>query len=251
MRNLVAIIALLLLTAAAPADHSDDQTGDQPLDERVQQLVDQLGHSSYTLREQAQRRLQNLPVEAVPLLADHYHATEDAEVRMRLRLHATYVFDQYVVPDHPELRRPGFLGVGQTLVSINGQPHIVVSRIVPGSGADRAGLALGDQIIALNDQPVVGIAGEVNPVELFSQRIKAHSAGQTVTITVLRDGNRRKLTATLGELPVRHMSADVQRLARQRRQAVEQQWFEQSFLAGRVKLTPPADPPDPDPTPRP
>jgi serine protease Do len=70
----------------------------------------------------------------------------------------------------------------------------LVGDVEPNGPAATAGLAPGDVVIALNDQPVKDVR------EL---RLKIASAGPdaAVNLTVIRDGRERSLSVTLAELP--------------------------------------------------
>ncbi|MGH3103564.1 MAG: M50 family metallopeptidase [Gaiellaceae bacterium] len=59
-----------------------------------------------------------------------------------------------------------------------------VETVLPGTPAERAGLREGDEIVALNGRPV--------EPDRISERIRG-SAGKPVAVTVLRDGERRRL----------------------------------------------------------
>ena len=68
----------------------------------------------------------------------------------------------------------------------------VVLEVEPGSCAERAGLREGDLITALDGQPIAGTP------ELLEIK-NAYRAGDTVTLTVLREGERLELSMTLDE----------------------------------------------------
>ncbi|MDP8969548.1 MAG: trypsin-like peptidase domain-containing protein, partial [Actinomycetota bacterium] len=66
----------------------------------------------------------------------------------------------------------------------------VIVEVVPGSAADRAGLERGDIVTAIDGEPVSGM------VELAG-RIRSLAPGDRVTLTVVRDGERRNVDVTL------------------------------------------------------
>lgn len=71
---------------------------------------------------------------------------------------------------------------------------VVIAEVQPGSAADRAGLREGDVVVDIDGQPVVSAARLRNEVGV--RRI-----GETVRLTVLRDGKRRTIKAKIAERP--------------------------------------------------
>ena len=66
----------------------------------------------------------------------------------------------------------------------------IVAEVVDGSPAQRAGFAQGDIVVALN-------GSDTADSRALTRQVAALKAGQTATFTVLRDGSRRTLTATI------------------------------------------------------
>ena len=66
----------------------------------------------------------------------------------------------------------------------------VLTNVVCGTPADKAGLLAGDAIIAVNGDSIDG------SLSLVAQ-VREHAVGDKVTITVLRDGQRKDVNATL------------------------------------------------------
>jgi hypothetical protein len=71
-------------------------------------------------------------------------------------------------------------------------PGVRVQQVMPGSAAEIAGLIAGDVLIAFDGEPVEDLRG-------YSTLLKAVRPGDTVEVTVLRDGEETTVTATLGE----------------------------------------------------
>ena len=100
---------------------------------------------------------------------------------------------------HGEVRR-GVLGVNiQTLTpdiaESMGAANVVgalVSQVVEGSAAEKAGIKAGDIITAVNGKPVKDAAGLRNSIGLLS-------IGERVDVALLRDGKPRRVTAVIGE----------------------------------------------------
>jgi S1-C subfamily serine protease len=73
-------------------------------------------------------------------------------------------------------------------------PGAYIGVVTPGSGADQAGLESGDEVVAINGESVRDF-GEL------STQIVNKLPGDTVELTVERDGDTLTLTATLGSRP--------------------------------------------------
>jgi serine protease Do len=76
-----------------------------------------------------------------------------------------------------------------------------VSRVMPSSPADKAGVRVGDVITQIDAQKIEGAADVVDYVA-------AHSVGSKVTLAYLRDGKAGKSQVTLGELPANPYAAN-------------------------------------------
>jgi Do/DeqQ family serine protease len=72
---------------------------------------------------------------------------------------------------------------------------IVVAQVLPGGGADRAGLRAGDVIIGFN-------GAEVSDPNVFRNQVAGTAPGTEVDLTVLRDGREQHIRATLGEFTI-------------------------------------------------
>lgn len=71
---------------------------------------------------------------------------------------------------------------------------VIVNRVIPDSPAERAGFRKGDVIVSFNSRIID------SPSELV-EVVRAARVGQTVAVTVVRDGSRRTLSARLAEWP--------------------------------------------------
>jgi putative serine protease PepD len=87
----------------------------------------------------------------------------------------------------------GYLGVTMAPPS-GGQDGALVQDVASGSPAAKAGLRVGDLVVAIDGQAVADY-GEL------AARIRAHKPGETATLKVVRGGNETTITATLTERP--------------------------------------------------
>jgi uncharacterized protein YbaP (TraB family) len=83
---------------------------------------------------------------------------------------------------------------------------IKVTKVFEGTAADKAGLRVGDIILTVDRVDVMGtISRTVGETTDFLNRFQAYldlkRPGDTVEIAIFRDGQERKLTATLGQRP--------------------------------------------------
>jgi len=96
----------------------------------------------------------------------------------------------------------GYLGVGiqpmtEDIAASLGLPKDrgeIVARVEPGEAAARAGIRQGDVIVAVNGQ-------EVTPDNTLSYIVGKTAVGTRMPIELIREGQRRTVTVTLGERP--------------------------------------------------
>lgn len=84
-------------------------------------------------------------------------------------------------------------------LEIEGRNGIRVVQVFENTPAERAGLKVGDVIIAINGQPVD--ASEPIDIEVLPVMIRKYAIGSEVSITVLRNRKEFNLSVTLGSLP--------------------------------------------------
>ncbi len=75
----------------------------------------------------------------------------------------------------------------------------IVPQVMEGSAAEKAGIEKGDVIVAVDGKPVKGASDLRNRVGLLR-------AGDKVHLELVRDGKRRKVTATIGERAVTQLA---------------------------------------------
>ncbi|MGP1281728.1 MAG: Do family serine endopeptidase [Parasphingopyxis sp.] len=96
----------------------------------------------------------------------------------------------------------GYLGVsiqplGDDIADSLGLPRNrgeIVARVEPGEAAERAGIRQGDVIVSVNGR-------DVTPDETLSYIVANLPVGSRVPIVLIRDGERVRVTATMGERP--------------------------------------------------
>ncbi|HEV8371699.1 MAG TPA: PDZ domain-containing protein, partial [Actinomycetota bacterium] len=87
----------------------------------------------------------------------------------------------------------GYLGVSMTDPT-SGRAGALVQEVQPDSPAAKAGLRVGDLVVAIDGKAVESYD------ELASQ-IRAHKPGDKVTLKVVRDGSETEVSATLTQRP--------------------------------------------------
>jgi membrane-associated protease RseP (regulator of RpoE activity) len=109
------------------------------------------------------------------------------------------------VPGMPEIRVWGsgspYLGVEVTAAEAPATPGAgdsgaaragaLVQTVVPDTAAAQAGIEVGDLIVAIDDQAIA------SPADLSSAIARA-KVGDTISLTVVRNGTEQKIAATLG-----------------------------------------------------
>ena len=235
---------LPILIAAGAADAEAPNPPDE-LASRVAALVADLADDAYEVRERAQKQLNAMPAEALPMVSRAYRQSEDAEVRMRLRLYADAYFEQHILRRFSAFRRPGFLGIVQQEGLLeDGSGYVEITRVMPGTGAEAAGLQAGDKLIAMNGNTLPA-GGATMAVAKY---VQAHFAGSEMKCTIIRDNKQMDITAVLGGLPDEHLDADKRQRLEQARRELKQQWWERGFLAGNLDFVPQEpEPAEPEP----
>jgi serine protease Do len=110
---------------------------------------------------------------------------------------AKWVMDQIL--KHGRVVR-GWLGVVIQEVTpdigeaIGVKEGIIIAQVIKGSPADRAGLKVGDIIVALNGKKM----DSVRDLQIAIMRTRP---GTVVTLTVIREGKRKEIKVRIGELP--------------------------------------------------
>lgn len=88
-----------------------------------------------------------------------------------------------------------------TFLNLSGQSAVVVSEVLEGSPAEKAGLKTRDIILALDGKPLPILKPDRVVVSFIEREIERRAPGDTFALTVLRGNERLELTPKLGEEP--------------------------------------------------
>lgn len=78
----------------------------------------------------------------------------------------------------------------------------IILNVVKDSPADKAGLAVHDVVVAIAGEKIEGDASGV--AAQVAKLVGSHKPGETISVSVLREGQQREFQATLGERPLMH-----------------------------------------------
>ncbi|MBI4615667.1 MAG: PDZ domain-containing protein [Planctomycetes bacterium] len=169
----------------------------EELEREVSAWVVTLGSGVWTERESATRILANLGQPALPYIRGARSETDDLEVEWRLDTVIRTLGEQMAL-------RQGFLGIAYHYKSLEGVPAekrgraevgaIAIQQVIQGTEAQRAGLMAGDLVFEMNRKPVGNPYGTARITRIFEGLRK----GQTVSLSVLRDGVEITIPATMG-----------------------------------------------------
>jgi serine protease Do len=94
------------------------------------------------------------------------------------------------------------------LLKLEGQPGVVLSDLMEGSPAVKAGVKERDIVLAIDGQPFPRLKPDRVVPGYFGQELLRHRPGDNVTLTILRDGARQDIKVTLGDEPKLVREAD-------------------------------------------
>lgn len=217
----------------------DDLTGTE-----IDRLVVKLSSPDYHERERATESLLSIGATAFAKLRDAYARTDDFDVRVTIE---GIVKTGYLT--HHVFNKTGFLGMQQDRQEPQpshetdkripeGTFGIRIGRVLPNTGAERAGLQAGDVIIELGGAPLDGIGA--NLFASFSAQIRKTGPGGQLDLTILRPNDGVfEVTATLG--PVQRTSFSSVTGMREIIPVVDErffQWWERYFKPAKVAASP-------------
>lgn len=162
-----------------------------------------LASEEFAERERAQLQLLEWagrqPDRGEAWLLREYRAAGDPEVRLRIRS----VLRELVVADHQKAG-PGYVGIqmDEAKIALPGEPGVRsgvrVRLVVPGTPASKAGLLAGDVIVAFGKRRWA----EDRAVADFAAAVKAERPGTTVELSIVRNGELKKIPVVLGPRPM-------------------------------------------------
>ncbi len=87
------------------------------------------------------------------------------------------------------------------LLNLENQSGVVLSDLMEGSPAVKAGLKERDIVLAIDGKPLPRLKPDHMVAAFTSQEILRHRPGETIALTILRDGARQETKVTLGDEP--------------------------------------------------
>lgn len=174
-------------------------------DDATRTLLGSLSSEAFKERTKAQLELSRWALEHPEIsqswLFREFEATEDPEIRLRLR----EIMKEVVVAEHQK-DGPGFVGISMMDIEVmvpgddgpEARSGVSVSRVQADSPASRAGLQTGDVVVSVDklrwiNQPAM--AG-------FQEAIMKHKPGDVVELGVLRGAELKKVPVTLAARPM-------------------------------------------------
>ena len=173
------------------------------LAQRIDLMTDDLDSPVFQERDAARRALIEIGAPAFARLRGKHAQTKALDVRLAIEEIVQIGYLNYHVYD-----RHGFLGVSlspyqpdmRTKTRLpSGVRGVVVMSVVPGTGAQHAGLVKRDVITAVDHQPLTAPPSRI--VGALAASIRARRPGTPMTLTVWRAGDERLVEAVVGRCP--------------------------------------------------
>ena len=104
--------------------------------------------------------------------------------------------------DRAAVEEQGFIGVSTAPAGRAGTPGVRVVSVVPASAAEKAGVVVGDVILAVEGRAV-------GSTEDLRECLGGTKAGQELNLTISRDARKREVAITLAPAPPRVLQAKL------------------------------------------
>lgn len=118
-------------------------------------------------------------------------------------------------------------------LQLNGRSAAVVSEVLEGSPAEKAGLRERDILLALDGKPLPRLKPDRVVIVYLERELQKHRPGDTVTLTVLRDNKQVDLKVTLGDEP--KMIGEAERKYFDRLGLTAREFVSDDAVARRIK----------------
>ena len=201
---------------AGAAERARSRPASQPTTrwspDRIAELVEQLGHKQWTVRERATAALQEDDLTLLEPLGLAYRGRRPDEVTLRIKRVV-----EHLVMSAALGQAGGFLGVRQRVISRaddprvpEGQRWVLVVEVLANTAAAAAGLQANDIIVAMDGKPLGPKEGSAD----FPKRIALRPPGAGIDLAVRRGDSELHLTATLGPRPPAYADKRTETYAR-------------------------------------
>jgi serine protease Do len=124
------------------------------------------------------------------------------------------------------------------LLKLDNQSGVVLSDIMEGSPAAQAGLKERDIVLALDGQPFPRLKPDHVVAGYFGQEILRRQPGDTIALTVLREGARQEIKVRLGDEP--KLAREAERHYFERLGFTVREFLANDAITQRVKPSEPA-----------
>jgi len=84
-------------------------------------------------------------------------------------------------------------------LGVKGKTGVRITRLYPGSEAEKAGLLVGDLIVAIDDQEIP--ASQPEDIQVLPAMVRQYRIGSTAELTVVRGKEEKKISVTLPASP--------------------------------------------------
>ena len=196
-------VVLPALFLALSGTRADADTTEPVSTARLSDVFKKLGSDDFITREVAQQELQELASSdeesTLDKALDKYLATEDPEVRFRLR---SAMYGAVAANS----RRKGFIGITmepEWMRARGGQlrqsDSVRITNVHPGTAADKFGLQAGDEIIEIDGKAFTQNHREPN--EQLQLYVRSLSEGDPLRLTIRRGGKQQKKEIKLSGMP--------------------------------------------------